>query len=179
LPLRFKYENARAKFEHRGTSLAIVPTGTQRVEIDGLRHDLVEILFHTPSEHKITGIGYDVEVQLIHRSTESGTAVVSVLFAEYDQPHSLLTSILKDIPEKGEARDITINPSDLLPKRKNYFTYVGSETTPPCSEGVSWYIFADSVSLSQKQLDILSDHIGQNARPIQPVGKRTVQQSLR
>ncbi len=179
LPLRFKYEQANTTFQHRGTSLALVPSGMQRVDIDGVRYDLNEIIFHTPSEHKIVGIGYDVEAQFIHSSADGNKAIISVLFAEYDQANKALGKLLNDVPEKGDSRSVSLNPEEFLPKKKTFFTYTGSETSPPCAQGVKWFVFEASESLSQKQLDILSDHIGQNARPIQARGKRKIEKSLR
>jgi carbonic anhydrase len=60
----------------------------------------------------------------------------------------------------------------LLPDR--YFTYAGSLTTPPCTEGVTWIVAAVPEELSSKQLQLLTTQLPNNARPTQPLGDRQV-----
>lgn len=42
--------------------------------------------------------------------------------------------------------------SMLMHNRKEYFTYDGSLTTPPCSEVVVWIEFKNSIALSHGQV---------------------------
>ena len=69
---------------------------------------------------------------------------------------------------------ILINARDLLPHNTGYYRYMGSLTTPPCSEGVNWYVMAEPVTIGARQLQQFDATIGANARPLQPVNRRLV-----
>jgi carbonic anhydrase len=70
-----------------------------------------------------------------------------------------------------------MNAADLLPSNHNYYTFDGSLTTPPCTEGVSWYVLETPVSFSKAQIEKFASIYPGNARPIQPLNNRVVQKS--
>lgn len=70
----------------------------------------------------------------------------------------------------------TIDINTLLPTARNYYTYMGSLTTPPCSEGVLWLVMKQPVQVSQDQVNIFSRLYKNNARPIQPVAGRLIKE---
>jgi carbonic anhydrase len=76
-------------------------------------------------------------------------------------------------PPRVEAR-ILINARDLLPSDTGYYRYMGSLTTPPCSEGVNWFVMREPVSISPAQIERFAAAVGENARPVQPVNQRFV-----
>jgi len=45
-----------------------------------------------------------------------------------------------------------MSPAGLLPTDRGYWTYEGSLTAPPCTEGVRWLIFEQQVEISRDQL---------------------------
>ena len=49
------------------------------------------------------------------------------------------------------SRDM-VNAGGLLPGDRGYWTYMGSLTTPPCTEGVRWFVFEHASSISRTQL---------------------------
>ena len=68
-----------------------------------------------------------------------------------------------------------INAADLLPVSKDYFRYSGSLTTPPCSEGVRWYVMKEAITVSKAQIEAFRQAVGYpNNRPVQPVNARVV-----
>jgi carbonic anhydrase len=69
-----------------------------------------------------------------------------------------------------------INPVSLLPANRNYYTYMGSLTTPPCTEGVLWLVMKQPVQVSQEQINIFSRLYRNNARPIQPAASRLIKE---
>jgi len=96
-------------------------------------------------------------------------------------------------PLVGELEKITFkdsstllqSPVDLqqiLPKcTKEYYTYKGSLTTPPCNESVTWFVFKEPISMSSEQLNAFrslchggegSHPIVDNFRPVCPLGDR-------
>jgi carbonic anhydrase len=90
----------------------------------------------------------------------------------------LIAEIWKQIPDIGATNTVSdrlINASNLLPSKKSYFSYMGSLTTPPCSEGVSWNLFLEPITVSKEQVEIFAKIYQVDARPLQPINDRTVQ----
>ena len=180
LPLRFNYKQADVKVKNNGHTVEVAfPLGNY-VDIDGERFDLIQFHFHTPSEHKVAGIPYEFEAHLVHKNAEGQLAVVSVLFEEGAAMKSLdrLWALIPE--ERGEAAEaVEFDPTLLLPKRRIFYSYPGSLTTPPCSEGVNWYVLAAPMTLSAKQIDAFVRIFGNNARPVQTLKGRKVRKSSR
>ena len=147
------------------------------VVLDGRRFDLGQFHFHTPSEHSVEGKRYPMEAHLVHVGEDGELAVLGVLFEEGTEnlalrgPWAMMPE--REGPEVHLA-EITLNARDLLPDETTYFRYMGSLTTPPCSEGVNWHVFTQPVEASQSQIAQFVDVIGANARPIQAQNSRLV-----
>ena len=65
----------------------------------------------------------------------------------------------------------------LLPESRAYYTYMGSLTTPPCTEDVLWMVFKQPMPVSAEQVGIFSRLYRNNARPIQPSNNRLVKEN--
>ena len=81
--------------------------------------------------------------------------------------------------ERGEhgqalAGSEPIDATTMLPAEFGSFRYAGSLTTPPCSEVVTWNVFADPVYLSESQIQTYRDHYENNYRPVQSLYRRLV-----
>ncbi|EMQ2878157.1 carbonic anhydrase family protein, partial [Vibrio navarrensis] len=59
-------------------------------------------------------------------------------------------------------------------KQQDYYRFNGSLTTPPCSEGVRWFVLKQASELSSSQTEQLMSVMGHNNRPLQPLNARTV-----
>ena len=70
-----------------------------------------------------------------------------------------------------------IDPGAMLPLDRRYFTYMGSQTTPPCGEGVLWMVMQQPVPVSAQQVSIFSRLYPMNARPVQQASGRLIKQS--
>jgi carbonic anhydrase len=68
-----------------------------------------------------------------------------------------------------------VNAGGLLPADRGYWTYTGSLTTPPCTEGVGWYIYEEPVSISRYQLRTYTSHFPMNTRPLQDAHGRKIE----
>jgi carbonic anhydrase len=65
----------------------------------------------------------------------------------------------------------------VLPEDRAYYTYMGSLTTPPCTEDVLWMVFKQPIQISAEQVGIFAHLYKHNARPIQPSNGRLIKMS--
>lgn len=141
---------------------------------------LKQFHFHHPSEEHVKGKKYELVAHLVHADADGNLAVVAILFQE-GTPSYLLDTIWKNIPsEKEKAVDVpgvTVNVKDLLPTGLGYYTYTGSLTTPPCSEGVTWFVLKMPATLTEEEVAAFAKHYPMNARPIQPANGREIKES--
>jgi len=145
----------------------------------GQQFQLVQFHFHRPSEERIDGKAYDMVVHLVHKSLEGKLAVVAVLL-EKGSAQPVVQSVWNNLPlEKNSelAARAPIDLNQLLPAARGYFTYMGSLTTPPCSEGVLWMVMKQPVTISPEQIGIFARLYPMNARPIQQAAGRLIKES--
>ena len=138
---------------------------------------LPQFHFHSPSEHTLDGRHGAIEMHLVHKSADGQLAVVGVMIREgRDNPN--FRPVWANLPtSKGPERavpGVTIDPGSLLPADRGYFFYDGSLTTPPCSEGVRWFMLKSPLEMSGPQIaDFRKIHEGNN-RPVQAHHARLV-----
>jgi len=179
-PVKFTYRRSSAEFSRVGDSFVATIEHGNYVEIDGDRFNLVSISFHTPSEHLLNGLPWEMEVQLHHRSTTGELASIAFLGAPGKSPEAV-SQLIASLPrETGDERPVSgVQMRSLIPERANYFHYVGSETTPPCREGVQWLVMTESMGMAKSEIDRFVKAAGNNARPVQARGSRRVTRSAR
>ena len=142
------------------------------------RFPLIQFHFHTPSEHVIDAQVFDAELHFVHVRNDGRLAVLGILIQE-GKTNETLQTILDNMPhEEGTTNSgsmVSINPSKLLPhNRKHVFTYAGSLTTPPCSEGINWYVMTEPITASIDQIEMLEYFYHDNARHAQDLNGRAV-----
>ena len=174
--IRATYRRSALTLVNTGSTVNVLADG--HLSISGERFDLQQLHFHAPSEHTLGGAVYGMEVHFVHRSSDGRLAVVGA-FMRPGEENPALKDILANIPaHPGETLvvpETTIDPAELLPPSGDGYTYAGSLTTPPCTEGISWYVVARPVEVSEAQIAEFRARFGMNARPVQPLGGRTVQ----
>jgi carbonic anhydrase len=178
-PVQFDYRSTGFNVVDNGhTVQANLGTGNS-IQVGGRRYELVQFHFHRPSEERVNGRQYDMSVHLVHKDPEGRLAVVGLLL-ERGAAQQVVQSVWNNLPlEKGEEQitDDVVDLNHLLPAERGYYTYMGSLTTPPCSEGVLWMVMRQPVQVSQSQIDIFSRLYPMNARPIQSASGRLIKQS--
>jgi carbonic anhydrase len=139
--------------------------------VEATEFELVQYHFHVPSEHTVDGESFPMEMHLVHVSGQGEIAVLSVLIKEGSH-NPAFDPVVEHIPLEigGEEHleHVQVEIDDLLPADGSTFRYSGSWTTPPCSEGVRWFVFVQALELSPQQIQSFARVISGNNRPIQP-----------
>ena len=173
--------------DYRSDSINIVNNGhTAQVNVepgsflrvDNEAYELKQFHVHVPSEHRIDGEQFLLEVHYVHQNAEGELAVVAALHRD-GEDHPILENYLRVIPEEvGEPVLFKVSLHDLpiVTLNKDYYRYNGSLTTPPCSEGVRWFVLKTIRSVSLERRDIFNELIGDDARGSQPINARIVLQ---
>jgi len=148
--------------------------------LDGVTYQLLQYHFHHPSEHRIAGQSFDMEVHFVHRSAEGGLAVLGVMISK-GAANSSIETIWNNLPAKAGEKvvaDVKLQPSAMLPEDSASYRYAGSLTTPPCSEVVSWVVFRQGITASEAQIAKFAEMFPNNARPPQPLNRRKLLMDL-
>ena len=127
--------------------------------------NLLQVHFHTPAEHAVNGMRYPMVAHLVHATGGGELGVLGVFFTEGDA-NPALASLLR-AHESGNGTALSVNIDDMLPERLEVYRYMGSLTTPPCSEGVNWHVANVPVEASADQIAKLRGALGPSARSIQ------------
>lgn len=177
--ISFDYHPSSFSEVNNGHTIQVTVGGGNFITVGNTVYELQEFHFHRPSEEKINGKGTEMVIHLVHRSAEGKVAIIAVLL-ERGQPHRLMQTIWDNLPlEKFDtvSPSIVIDPTDALPERRDYFTYMGSLTEPPCTEGVLWMVFKQPMQASPAQMALFSRLYPLNARPIQSTAGRMIKES--
>jgi carbonic anhydrase len=151
----------------------VAPGSQMRVGERNFR--LLQAHFHAPSEHTLFGRRFDMEAHFVHVDEWGQLGVIGVMMKKGERNAALqrLWDFLpNEVGVEQAAGKGTLD--ELLPSGHRYYRYAGSLTTPPCSEGVSWFVLREPVTVSEDQLQAFTRRVSHNARPVQPVGSRAV-----
>lgn len=185
-PWTINYRPTSLKIVHHEHVVDIVDNGhTIQVNVDEgstlttskNTYQLKQFHFHTPSEHRVEGKSFPMEVHFVHQSADGNFAVVGALFVE-GLGNENLAKLIANFPKgKGDTVRIPEIKLDLhlqLPANTAAYTYMGSFTTPPCTENVEWLVFRDPVLASREQLNAFAARLSPNNRPVQPLNERSI-----
>lgn len=178
-PVRFDYQASRFAVVDNGHTVQVNLAQGNAIEVGGKRYELLQFHFHRPSEERIDGRQFEMSLHLVHKDDQGRLAVVGLLF-DKGPPQPVLQQVWNNLPlEKGEEMQASspLDLSELLPSDRRYYTYMGSLTTPPCSEGVKWIVMRQPVTLTKEQIEIFARMYPMNARPVQSAAGRRIIQS--
>lgn len=172
--LIFAYKPSPVNILNNGHTVEVEYAPGSSMEMDGKRYNLLQFHFHSPSEHEIDGQHYAIELHLVHKADDGSTAVVGVLVKEGTE-NEAFAPVWDHLPAKEQpATNVgtTVDAAKLLPVNQTTYRYDGSLTTPPCTEGVSWFVMATPVEMSSAQIDAFRQIYDGNNRPAQPLDGR-------
>ncbi len=173
----FHYESVPLNLLNNGHTIQLPYAPGSYMILDNKVYNLLQLHFHSPSEHTIDSKQSEAELHLVHQSDDRELAVVAVLL----QPGTIASKaypLSTDLPQKAGDKIKTnkaINALTLLPKQTTAYRYSGSLTTPPCTESVTWVIMTEPVTLPSAQLSHYKKLLNNNNRPLQKLNKRTIQ----
>jgi carbonic anhydrase len=179
-PIQFHFLAGPVTLENNGhTVIAHVDPGSYMVA-NGVRYDLQQFHFHHPAEEAVKGKLTDMDVHLLYQSADGHQAVVAVRLTEdiTTPPNAVLSILWPHLPTKtGETQKVTdmVNPGGFLPADRGYWTYMGSLTIPPCTEGIRWFVMEDDMTLSRDQLKAIAALFKVNSRPLQDTHGRKIE----
>lgn len=180
-PIAFDYHPSMLEVVDNGHTIQVNYGFGSGITVIGKRYDLVQFHFHKPSEERVNGRPYDMVAHLVHRSMEGDLAVVAVLMDAGGLENPFLQTVWNYLPlESGRSvapPDVAVDLMALLPADKSYFTYLGSLTTPPCTENVLWMVLKQPVQISREQLMVFHRLYPMNARPVQGSHGRLIKES--
>lgn len=163
--LAFDYHPSSVNIINNGHTVEAVYDPGSSFTVDGVQYNLKQFHFHAPSEHTVDGQSAAMEMHLVHENAEGKKAVVGILINE----GSDATLAVPEPEATGQ-----INAADFLPSDQTTFRYEGSLTTPPCTEGVSWFVMIHPIELSAQQIAAFTTIYNHNNRPVQSLNGRTI-----
>ncbi|WCJ34305.1 alpha carbonic anhydrase 1 [Euphorbia peplus] len=157
------------------------------VKIDGKLYIMKLMHWHSPSEHRINGVQYPLELHIVHEAADHSRAVVAILY-KFGPPDPFIASLNPKLAKmhtmvrkNGGSPQVSLgmlNTKFLGNITGHYYRYLGSLTTPPCTEPVIWTVLSKLRSVSKEQVAAirspLTSHFRHNCRPVQPLHGRTV-----
>lgn len=174
--LVFHYKPSSVEVMNNGHSIRGLFGQGNYLDYQGNSYSLVSFSLHLPSEHTVDGIPFDMEMQLVHRGNDGKNLNLGVFIEEGNRPNKSLSELWKHMPKisRKSGGQIMFDIMKVLPKNRKYYAYQGSQTTPPCREGVEWLLLVQAIKVSSKQIDQFIEIFRNNSRPIQGINKRSV-----
>jgi carbonic anhydrase len=175
--LRIVHHDHVADALNNGHTIQVNYSDGDTLTVGGRAYQLVQYHFHAPSEHTVNGKHFPMEMHLVHTNAEGQLAVIGVLIIEgahnaaFDPIWANLP-VTKDVEHHLEH--VKVDVDALLPKARTTYRYEGSLTTPPCSEGVQWFVMTTPIALSKAQIGAFTALFHGNNRPVQPLNGRPV-----
>ena len=173
------YKPGVLKVVNNGHTIQVnVPPGST-LKVGNETYELVQFHFHRPSEEQVDGKPMAMVTHLVHKSADGKLAVIGVLMRESAVQNRALWAIWKNMPAQAGpevmVNSVSINPANLLPESMAHYAYEGSLTTPPCTEGVKFFILKSPIGIQREMIDSFPFKL--NARPVQPLNGRKLSAS--
>jgi carbonic anhydrase len=170
--LSFKAANSAGKLENKGTAIEVVDVEGSLL-YQGRTYQLVNFHFHTPSEHRINKEHYPVEMHMVHQDSSGKTAVLGFVIQLSTTRYSALPYVaLRKVSQIAPGQTTTtsqLNFAEIIEyvKTKRFYRYSGSLTTPPCAEGLQWFVGTEPLYLDVATYNALKAAVKFNSRIIQ------------
>ncbi|MGC2401943.1 MAG: carbonic anhydrase family protein [Acidobacteriaceae bacterium] len=179
-PIQFHYQDSSSTILDNGHTIMVKVAPGNSITIGGHVYNLLQFHFHHPGEEEIHSQAAPMVIHLVHADSEGKIAVIAVELKAGDS-NAAIQSVWDHVSKQGAVdvspQSLTINPANLLPDNRSYYTYMGSLTTPPCTEGVTWLVIKSPLPASTDELAFFAERYPMNARPLQPLNGRIIRAS--
>jgi carbonic anhydrase len=180
-PIEFHYSGSGGSVVNNGHTIQVDPMGHNWIKVRGSVYTLVQFHFHHPAEEKVNYKGFAMVAHLVHKNEAGQLAVVAVLMdvgSNNNFVQKVWTRMPLDTSDRVPLPDELLDLNELLPTDQRYYQFMGSLTTPPCTEGVLWMVLKQPVTLGPDQLKLFTRLFPMNARPVQAVNGRLVREAM-
>lgn len=176
--IEFHYVTNATHVVNNGHTIQVNIASGSSIKIGGKEFALKQFHFHTPSENQIDGKSFPLEAHFVHVAKDGQLAVVGVIF-EDGSNNLVLRKIWDKMPHKANVtREIHFDSEDInaiLPEKKDHYEFIGSLTTPPCSENVLWMVMKNYSYISSPETrEFLRTMHHENNRPVQELFNREI-----
>ena len=130
---------------------------------------------HQPSEHTINGKSYPLELHIVHVLDHPSITEYLVIGLLFEVDSTLTYDFLDYVKIHGTTAETHLFPFPVT--NKAAYHYLGSLTTPPCTEAVNWFLQAEPIKITQAHMDELTARVGNgkiNNRQVQALKSRPV-----
>jgi carbonic anhydrase len=179
-PIQFDYAPSPLTIVDNGHTVMVKYEPGSFLTVGDHRYELTQFHFHHPSEEHINGKVFDMEIHLVHEDASGNMAVVAVLMksGKVNQALQLMWDHLPKEKDKVAAVEgVLVNAADFLPVNHGYYTFVGSLTTPPCTEPVTWFVLRTPEDISREEVQVFANLYPHDTRPTQKLEGRVVRES--
>jgi carbonic anhydrase len=195
-PLMFEYRPFFLSLMDNGRTLEVIGAEGNNITLNEKQYRLLGFSIHKPSKTAFNGERAEMSIQLVHHHFDGSKVIVEVLLSSSPKlfeaakkswwdsapkENPLFQILLNHVPlvknQVASPRDVAINPQQLLPEDRTYFTYMGSLTEPPCTEGVTWIVMKNPILVSAQQVHSFGQIYNNNVRPLQIKGDRIIKES--
>ena len=180
------------RFEYKSGPITIINNGYTAVRVNYApgngnflivgekRYELTQFHFHHPSEEYIHGKQYDMVAHLMHADSDGKVAAVAIPLKS-GSANATIQQLWEHMPQTAGSEHtipgVEVSPGGLVPSDTAYYTYEGSQTAPPCSEGVTWFVLKSSMDISAEEISAFGKLYPHDVRPVQPINGRVVRES--
>ena len=165
--LKFDYQISDVEKEKKNYVMNVNFDGKNFIYRGKKKYLLRSLAFHHPSEHLVGGKPHSMEMQIMHKSDDEQWLVLAV-FLELGKDNPDFKSLINFLT--SNAKEGKINLGKIIKSDDETFFYDGSFTTPPCKEGVKWYLMKTPITISKEQMNQIiksAIFVKTNARPVQ------------
>jgi carbonic anhydrase len=180
-PIAFDYRASTFSVQDTGRTLLVTPAPGNTLTVRQRRYELRSIEMRMPAETLVAGHRYNMAVHLLHRDAQGRQAILVLPVQQGDADQPALQRFWNHLPLEKHLVEAVPEPLDfssLLPNERAYFTFMGSLSTPPCTEDVLWLVMREPLVASSRQLAVMQRLYPMNARPVQPAGGRLIMESF-
>ena len=195
-PIIFEYRPFFLSLMDNGRTVEVIGAEGNNITLNEKQYRLLGLNIHKPSKTAFNGERAEMSIQLVHHHFDGSKVIVEVLLSSSPKlfeaakkswwdsapkENPLFQVLLNHVPlvknQVASPRDVAINPQHLLPEDRTYFTYMGSLTEPPCTEGATWIVMKNPILVSAQQVHSFGQIYNNNVRPLQIKGDRIIKES--